>query len=84
MCKKTLGTNVSELVGYSYPKLHKGKEWYVDFYARDPVTNKMRRKKYWIGTELRVAERNRRAAEIISVVSKQLMNGWNPWVNTDE
>ncbi len=29
--------NVSKLVGYTYPKLHKGKEWYVDFYALDPV-----------------------------------------------
>ncbi len=45
MCSKFLSGKVSELVGYTYPKLHKGKEWYVDFYARDPATNKMRRKK---------------------------------------
>lgn len=83
MCSKTLGTNVSKLVGYTYPKLHKGKEWYVDFYALDPVTNEMRRKKYSISTSVRVAERNRRAAEIIDVVTKQLMKGWNPWVQTD-
>lgn len=83
MCSKVQGSNVSELVGYTYPKLHKGKEWYVDFYAKDPVTNKMRRKKYSISTELRVAERNRRATEIINVVSQQLMKGWNPWVTTD-
>ena len=83
MCANFLSGNVSELVGYTYPKLHKGKEWYVDFYARDPATNKMRRKKYWIGSELRVSERVRRATEIINVISKQLMEGWNPWVTTD-
>lgn len=48
MCSKIQGSNVSKLVGYTYPKLHKGKEWYVDFYALDPATNTMRRKKYSI------------------------------------
>lgn len=83
MCSKILGSNVSELVGYTYPKLHKGKEWYVDFYAIDPVSNKMKRKKFSIDTNLRIAERNRRATEIINVVSTQLMKGWNPWVSSD-
>ena len=73
MCANFLSGNVSELVGYTYPKLHKGKDWYVDFYARDPVTNKMRRKKYWIASELRISEKVRRATEIINVISKQLM-----------
>ena len=83
MCSKIQGSNVSKLVGYTYPKLHKGKEWYVDFYALDPATDTMRRKKYSISTEFRVAERNRRATEIINVVSSKLMKGWNPWVQTD-
>ena len=43
----------------------------------------MRRKKYSISTEFRVAERNRRATEIINVVSSKLMKGWNPWVQTN-
>lgn len=84
MCPKFLTGSVSELVGYTYPKLHKGKEWYVDFYARDPVTNQMRRKKYSIGGDLRTSEKTRRATEIISVVSRQLMAGWNPWVTADQ
>ena len=84
MCANFLSGNVSELVGYTYPKLHKGKDWYVDFYARDPATNKMKRKKYWITSELRVSEKLRRATEIINVISKQLMEGWNPWVTNDE
>ena len=84
MCANFLSGNVSELVGYTYPKLHKSKDWYVDFYARDPATNKMKRKKYWITSELRVSEKLRRATEIINVISKQLMEGWNPWVTNDE
>lgn len=42
-CSKIQGSNVFKLVGYTYPKLHKGKEWYVDFYALDPATDTMRR-----------------------------------------
>ena len=84
MCPKFLTGKVSGLVGYTYPTLHKGKDWYVDFYALDPATNKMRRKKYFISKELRLSEKNRRAAEIIEVVSKQLMQGWNPWVSVDD
>ena len=84
MCSNFLIGKVSGLVGYTYPTLHKGKDWYVDFYALDPATNKMRRKKYFISKELRLSEKNRRAAEIIEVVSKQLMQGWNPWVSVDD
>ena len=46
-------------------------------------SNKMRRKKYWIASELRISEKVRRATEIINVISKQLMEGWNPWVSAD-
>lgn len=84
MCPKFQTGKVSNLVGYTYPTLHKGKDWYVDFYAFDPAGNKMRRKKYFIGKDLKLSEKNRRAAEIIEVASKQLMQGWNPWVTADE
>lgn len=84
MCQKSNTSRVSTLVGYTYPTLHKGARWYVDFYALDPSSNKMRRKKYFIGNDMKVAEKNRRAAEIIEVVTKQLMKGWNPWVSSEE
>lgn len=74
----------SELLGFTYPKLHSGKSWYVDFYAIDPSTGEMRRKKYKLDGIKKITEKKRRAAEIIEAVTRQLRGGWNPWVNTQE
>jgi len=84
MCTKIHTNGVSKVVGYTYPTLHTGKRWYVDFFAMDPARNTMRRKKYFIPEDIKISEKKRRAAEIIEVVSKQLMQGWNPWVKLDE
>ncbi len=36
-----------EMLGFTLPVLHtKGGYWYVDFYAHDPVSGTMKRKKY--------------------------------------
>lgn len=84
MCANFSSKGVSSLVGFTYPVLHQGKNWFVDFFAMDPVRNTMRRKKYMIADDLKKAEKKRRAAEIIEAVTKQLMMGWNPWIKNDE
>lgn len=84
MCSKVRTQKISKLVGYTYPVLHQGKKWYVDFYAVDPVTKKMKRRKTFIPDDLKVAEKKRRAAEIIEVITMKLMRGWNPFVTTGE
>lgn len=84
MCTNFSLTGTSATIGYTYPVLHKGAKWYVDFYAMDPARNEMRRKKYMISSELKKHEKVRRAAEIIEVVTKQLMTGWNPWISVNE
>ena len=73
-----------QLVGFTYPKLHTGKNWYVDFYAFDPATGEMRRKKFMLDGITKIAEKRRKAAEIIEQIMRQLREGWNPWVNTQE
>ena len=35
MCPRLHKNTIAAMTGYTYPKLHKGKEWYVDFYAVD-------------------------------------------------
>lgn len=84
MCATFRSNGVSSLVGFTYPVLHQGSKWYVDFYAMDPSRAEMRRKKYFISDDLRQNEKKRRAAEIIESLTKQLMSGWNPWVRSDE
>lgn len=40
--------SVRDIVGYTLPRLHTGKHWYVDFYAYDPTIDGLRRKKYML------------------------------------
>lgn len=84
MCSKFCNGNTSELVGYTPPTLHKGVRWFVDFTAFDPAQETMRRKRYYINGKLSISEKKRRASEIIEVLTKQLIQGWNPWVTNDE
>ena len=47
MCAKHKKLNShSEILKFTYPKLHTGDKWYVDFYAFDPADGSMRRKKF--------------------------------------
>lgn len=74
----------SEVLAFTYPRLHTGKSWYVDFFALDPATGTMRRKKYMLDSIDKVTERRKRARELIESVLKMLRSGWSPWVNVDD
>lgn len=84
MCSKFCNGNASELVGYTPPTLHKGVRWFVDFSAIDAARGLMRRKRYYINDKLSISAKKRRANEIMEVLTKQLSQGWNPWVRADE
>lgn len=74
----------SEMLGFTYPKLHTGKKWFIDFFAFDPASGEMKRKKYHIDNIEKIGERRKKATEIIAVTLRKLRGGWNPWVNTQE
>lgn len=79
--KTRKGASLQEVISYTLPKLHTGKNWYVDFLAYDPVDGKMRRKKYMLDSIAKLTDRRKRAAEIIANVTAKLRNGWNPWAD---
>lgn len=78
-----LPTGKTPLIPYTLPRLHRGKVWFVDFYCFDPVTGRMRRKKYHLNRIKSVKERYDRAAELIAAVTMRLRSGWNVWVQTE-
>lgn len=80
----TKKNSLAEVLGFTYPKLHSGKSWYIDFCSYDPAQGKMRRKKYMLDSIGKVTERRKRAAEMIESLLKLLRSGWSPWVNTDD
>lgn len=77
--KTRKGASINNIVDYTLPKLHTGKNWYVDFSCFDPVDGKMRRKKYMLDSIAKVSDRKKRAAEIIANATARLKKGWNPW-----
>ena len=76
--KKT--NSISEIVSYTYPTLHTGKVWYIDFMAYDPVAEKMKRKKYNVPPIKGTTARKDYASEMIFKLNLKLREGWNPWV----
>lgn len=75
--------SLSEVLKFTYPKLHTGGKWYVDFYAYDPADGKMRRKKYHLDNIEKIKERRKRANELIESLTKLLREGWSPWIDAD-
>ncbi|MBQ7691250.1 MAG: site-specific integrase [Muribaculaceae bacterium] len=75
--------SLGEVLKFTYPKLHTGNKWYVDFYAYDPADGSMRRKKYHLDNIKKIKERRKRANELIESLTKLLRSGWSPWVDND-
>lgn len=77
--KKRKGASLNEVISYTLPTLHSGKNWYVDFLCYDPLEEKMKRKKFMLDSIKKPSERKKRAAEIIANCTNRLRSGWNPW-----
>lgn len=73
------GSPLAEVLSYTLPKLHTGKNWYVDFTAYDPAEQKMKRKKYMLDGIAKVTDKRKMAVDIIASVTNRLRSGWNPW-----
>lgn len=69
------------IVEFTLPRLHKGKTWYVDFFAYDPSTLGMKRKKYMLDRYKTTKQREDMAAILIHNLYEKLIHGWNPFVN---
>lgn len=81
MCSRRKLNSQSELQSFTYPRLHTGKSWYIDFLAFDPAEGKMKRKKYMLDNIPTIRERRARSVEIINSLLKLLRTGWSPWVD---
>lgn len=72
--------NVDEIRRYTPPVYHQGKESYIDFYAFDPATGKMRRKKIKLNKIKNANQRRKYCNNLMNRLSEQLSQGWNPWI----
>lgn len=74
-----------EMLGFTLPVMHtKGGNWYVDFYAHDPVSGRMKRKKYMLNKFKTDRKKRMMGSLLIHNITAKLTAGWNPWVNVDK
>lgn len=74
----------NEIVGFTIPRLHRGKQWYVDFFAYDPGIGGMRRKKYMLDRYKKKKDRMTVASILIHNLVEKLKAGWNPFTNASK
>ena len=72
---------LKEVNEWTYPVLHRGRQWYVDFQAYDPARGKMRRKKFQLDRYKTRKAKVTMGMELIAALVQKLKAGWNPWVN---
>ena len=72
---------LKEVNEWTYPVLHRGRTWYVDFQAYDPARGMMRRKKFQLDRYKTKKAKVAMGMELISALVQKLKQGWNPWVN---
>ena len=75
--------STSRIIGFTLPRLHTGRNWYVDFFAYDPVSDGMKRKKYMLDRTRSRSDRRKLATLLISNLTQRLIKGWNPFVRND-
>lgn len=81
MCSKKTKRVKSELIDFTPPRRHDGKQSYIDFQMRDPSTGLLKRKKYMLDKYAPGKERDFMAMQIMANIYDQVMRGWNPWVS---
>ncbi len=71
--KTRKGSSINNIVDYTLPKLHTGKNWYVDFTCFDPADGKMRRKKYMLDSIAKTSDRKKellKSSPMLQLVSE--------------
>lgn len=73
----------SAMIDYIPAQLSDGKDWQIYFYAIDPDTNKLKRKRVRINKIHPISLRRKQAKKIINDINMKLAAGWNPFVTLD-
>ena len=76
--------SAKNIVQFTLPRLHTGKQWYVDFFAYDPACDRMRRKRYMLNRYKSVRDRRKYATILIHNLFEMLKQGWNPFVSASK
>ena len=73
----------SRIVDFIPPQRHDGQHSYIWFSQTDPMTGKLKRKKYMLDRFKPGKERDFAANRIIANIYNQVAHGWNVWAPTN-
>ena len=73
----------SQIVDFIPPQRHDGEHSYIWFSQIDPLTGKLKRKKYMLDRFRKGKERDTAAQRISMNIYSQVLHGWNVWVDGD-
>lgn len=77
-------SNVASIRQYTLPVYREnGAGAYIEFFAFDPESCKMRRKTIKLNRINGLCKRRKYAKEVINRLNEQLQHGWNPWIVKD-
>lgn len=72
---------LNALKSYTLPEVHAGKESYIAFYAFDPLSGKLKRKRIKINfVKGSAREKKKYVSDFVKRIILKLESGWNPWV----
>ena len=75
--------SLKEVVDFIPASIQETKNWEVIFYAKDPQTGDLRRKRMRVRKMKSITERRLYAKQIVMDVNRRLSQGWNPFTETD-
>lgn len=73
----------TSLLKFIPPRLTEGQEWYISYYAIYPATGKLRRVKIKLNRIKTISQRRLIGRQLISDITKKLLAGWNPFVESE-
>ena len=76
-------SQVKEILRFTAPKYREGTEPCIYFYAYDPKSQAMKRKRIKIAHLGNLKERKRRAPILCQKFMELLSSGWSPWIDDD-
>lgn len=84
MLSKSNEAVINEILSWTPPVFHQKSECYVSFTAFCPTSGKMKLKKIMMG-HIKGGKKQQRlyADHVIKRLTEKLMNGWNPWIETE-
>ena len=76
-------SELQEVISYTLPRLYEGKDWYIGFYAYNPIEKKLKIKRIKVNHIQKIGQRRKYANELILRITEKLRRGWNPWIESD-